>query len=101
MGTMHVTPEVLRQTKAQMESYITEANTLVEQYLSTHQDAMGVVWQGPAGIASMTSAQHLRDQLFQTTDGLNGMAHGLGNAADLVEAHEDQQATTMSTFAAG
>jgi WXG100 family type VII secretion target len=100
MGKMHVTPEVLRQTKGVMENYVTEANTLVEQYLSTHQDAMGATWSGPAGMASMTTAQHLRDQLFQTTDGLNGMAHGLGNAADLVEAHEDQQAKTMSSFAA-
>jgi len=97
---MHVTPEVLRQTKAEMENYIGEANSLVEGYLNTHQDAMGAIWQGPAGVASMSTAEHLRSELIQTTDGLQGMAHGLGNAADLVEAHEDEQARAMTSFAA-
>ncbi|MBI3215548.1 MAG: WXG100 family type VII secretion target [Mycobacterium sp.] len=99
MGKMHVTPEVLRQTKAEMENYIVEANGLVEGYLNTHQDAMGAIWNGPAGTASMTTAQHLRSELIQTTDGLQGMAHGLGNAANLVEHHEEEQARAMSSFA--
>ncbi len=99
MGEMKVTPEVLRSTKAAMENHIAEANALVEQYLNTHADAMGAVWQGPAGMASMTTAHHLRDQLMKTTDGLTGMAQGLGNAADLVEAHEADQAQAMTSFA--
>ena len=95
---MNVTPEMLRSTKAEMENYVAEANALVHQYLATHQDAMGSVWQGPAGMASMTTAGHLQQELTQTTEGLQGMAHGLGNAADLVEAHEEQQARAMSDF---
>ncbi len=99
MSKMNVTPEMLRATKAQMENHITEANALVQQYLATHQDAMGAIWQGPAGMASMTTAGHLEQELRQTTDGLQGMAHGLGNAADLVEQHEEEQARAMTSFA--
>jgi WXG100 family type VII secretion target len=99
MGKMNVTPEMLRSTKADMENYITEANALVQSYLATHQDAMGAIWNGPAGTASMTTAGHLQQELLQTTDGLQGMAHGLGNAADLVEHHEDERARAMTVFA--
>ena len=99
MGTMHVTPEVLRTTKQEMESYMAEAMAIVNQYMATHQDAMGVAWAGPAGVASETTAAHLQHELQQTTEGFNGLAHGLGNAADLVEQHEDERARTMSSFA--
>ena len=53
MSKMNVTPEMLRATKAQMENHMSEANALVQQYLATHQAAMGAIWQGPAGTASM------------------------------------------------
>ncbi len=96
---MVVTPEALRTMKAEMENYIGEANELIQGYVSTHQDAMGAVWNGPAGAASMATSAHLEHELRQTTDGLQGMAHGLGNAADLVEHHEEQQARAMSSFA--
>ena len=99
MSKMNVTPEMLRATKAQMENHMSEANALVQQYLATHQDAMGAIWQGPAGTASMTTAGHLERELRTTTDGLLGMAHGLGNAADLVEQHEDERARAMTSFA--
>jgi WXG100 family type VII secretion target len=99
MSKMNVTPEVLRSTKADMENYVAEANALVQGYLNTHQDAMGAVWNGPAGTASMSTAGHLEQELRTTTDGLQGMAHGLGNAADLVEAHEEQRAHEMTQFA--
>jgi len=96
---MNVTPEQLRTMKSDMENYMQEATSLVESYINTHQDAMGATWAGPAGMASMTTAQHLQMELAQTIDGLNGMAHGLGNAADLVEHHEDEQARSMTQFA--
>ncbi len=99
MSKMNVTPEVLRSTKADMENYVAEANALVQGYLNTHQDAMGAIWNGPAGVASMSTAAHLEQELRNTTDGLQAMAHGLGNAADLVEAHEDEQARAMTNFA--
>jgi WXG100 family type VII secretion target len=99
MGKMNVTPEALRSMKADMENYIGEANSLVQGYVNTHQDAMGAIWNGPAGMASMSTSVHLEQELRQTTDGLQGMAHGLGNAADLVEHHEEEQARAMTSFA--
>ena len=60
MGKMNVTPEALRSMKADMENYIGEANSLVQGYVNTHQDAMQeTIWNGPAGTASMTTSVHL------------------------------------------
>jgi uncharacterized protein YukE len=101
MGAMKVTPEVLRDTKAAMENAMEHAQAIVQQYLTTHQDVMGVVWNGPAGTSSNTTAGILADDLNKTTQGCLRMAHGLGNAASLVEQHEIDQARALASFDVG
>jgi WXG100 family type VII secretion target len=95
-----VTPDVLRSTQQAIESALQHATAIAQNYLSTHESIGSGVWQGGAQGASVNSAAQINHDLQQIIAGGTRLAHGLGQAASLMEAHEEESAHTLTSFAA-
>ncbi len=95
-----VTPDVLRSTQQAIESALQHATAIAQNYLSGQESIGGAVWQGQAQGASLNSAVQINHDLQQIITGGTRLAHGLGQAASLMEAHEDESAHTLTSFAA-
>lgn len=96
--TLVVTPDVLRSTQQAIESALQHATAIAQNYLST-QEGIGAAWQGNAQGASVNSAAQINHDLQQIISGGTRLAHGLGQAASLMEAHEEESAHTLTSFA--
>ncbi|HEY0229077.1 MAG TPA: WXG100 family type VII secretion target [Mycobacterium sp.] len=96
-GTTVVTPELLRSTKQRIESRLQEAATIANQYLSGHENIIsGTGWAGQAGTTSLNTAGQVEHDLQQMLNGGNRLAHGLGQAAVLMENHEADSAHNLN-----
>ncbi|SPM39525.1 hypothetical protein MNAB215_1845 [Mycobacterium numidiamassiliense] len=96
-GTTVVTPELLRSTKQRIESRLQEAATIANQYLSGHENIIsGTGWAGQAGTTSLNTAGQIEHDLQQMLNGGNRLAHGLGQAAVLMENHEADSAHNLN-----
>ena len=95
-----VTPDVLRSTQQAIESALQHATAIAQDYLSSHESIGGGVWQGQAQGASVNTAVQINHDLQQISTGGTRLAHGLGQAASLMEAHEDDAAHSLTSFAA-
>jgi uncharacterized protein YukE len=96
-GTTVVTPELLRSTKQRIESRLQEAATIANQYLSGHENIIsGTGWAGQAGSTSLNTAGQIEHDLQQMLNGGNRLAHGLGQAATLMENHEADSAHNLN-----
>jgi uncharacterized protein YukE len=96
-GTTVVTPELLRSTKQRIESRLQEAATIANQSLSGHENIIsGTGWAGQAGTTSLNTAGQIEHDLQQMLNGGNRLAHGLGQAAVLMENHEADSAHNLN-----
>jgi uncharacterized protein YukE len=101
-GTTVVTPELLRSTKQRIESRLQEAAAIANQYLSGHENIIsGTGWAGQAGTTSLNTAGQIQHDLQQMLNGGNRLAHGLGQAALLMENHEADSAHSLSGLFGG
>jgi uncharacterized protein YukE len=101
-GTTVVTPELLRSTKQRIESRLQEASAIVNQYLSGHENIISATgWSGQAGTTSLNSAGQIAHDLQQMMTGGQRLAHGLGQAAVLMENHEADSAHSLNGLFGG
>lgn len=95
-----VTPDVLRSTRQAIESALEHATAVANGYLSSHEGLGSAVWGGQAQLASVNTAAQINHDLQQTISGGTRLAHGLGQAASLMEQHEADSAHSLTGFAA-
>lgn len=100
MAAIVVTPTVLRETKQAIESALEQAAAIAHDYLNTHENVAPTVWQGGANTASLGTAGKVAADLANIINGGQRLAHGLGQAASLMEENEIQSAHTLNNFAA-
>lgn len=98
--TLVVTPEVLRATQQAIESALEHATAIANGYLSTHEGLGSAIWGGQAQLASVNTAARINHDLQQTVAGGTRLAHGLSQAASLMEQHEADAANNLTSFAA-
>ena len=97
--TLVVTPEVLRSTRQAIESALEHATAIASGYLSSHEGLGSAVWGGRAQLASVGTATQINHDLQQTITGGTLLAHGLCQAASLMEQHETDSAHSLTGFA--
>ncbi|MDA0249430.1 MAG: WXG100 family type VII secretion target [Actinomycetota bacterium] len=97
--TLVVTPEMLRSTRQAIESALEHATAIANGYLSSHEGLGSAVWGGRAQLASVGTATQINHDLQQTITGGTRLAHGLGQAASLMEQHETDAAHSLTGFA--
>jgi len=95
-----VTPEVLRTTQQAIQSALEHATSIANGYLSSHEGLGSAVWGGQAQMASVNTAGQINLELQQTITGGTRLAHGLGQAASMMEQHEADAAHSLTGFAA-
>lgn len=95
-----VTPEVLRSTQQAIDSALQHATAIANGYLSHHEGLGSAVWGGQASLASVNTAAQINQDLQQTITGGTRLAHGLSQAASLMEQHEADSAHSLTSFAA-
>lgn len=102
-SSLIVTPELLRSTQQRIESRLQEAAAIVNQYLSGHENIISATgWSGQAGGTSLSTAGQISHDLTQAMNGGNRLAHGLGQAAVMMENHEADSAHNLAgLFGAG
>jgi uncharacterized protein YukE len=98
--TLVVTPDVLRNTQQAIESALQHATAIANGYLSHHEGLGSAVWGGQASLASVNTAVQINQDLQQTITGGTRLAHGLSQAASLMEQHEADAAHSLTSFAA-
>ena len=98
--TLVVTPEVLRSTQQAIESALAQATAIANGYLSNHEGLGSAVWGGQAQLASVNTAVQINQDVQQTVNGGTRLAHGLSQAASLMEQHESDAAHSLTSFAA-
>jgi WXG100 family type VII secretion target len=98
--TLVVTPEVLRSTRQAIESALEHATSIANGYLSSHEGLGSAVWGGQAQLASVNTAAQINNDLQQAITGGTRLAHGLSQAASLMEQHEADSAHSLTSFAA-
>jgi hypothetical protein len=87
--TIHVTPQMLRDSAAAIHSNMEHAITIGKGYVSNHQNVMGPgSWEGGASTASFTTASEVANDLNKILMGGTRLTEGLTKAAALMEAHE-------------
>jgi uncharacterized protein YukE len=101
-GTTVVTPELLRSTKQRIETRLQEAAAIANQYLSGHENIISATgWAGQAGSTSLNTAGQIHHDLQQVMNGGQRLAHGLGQAAVLMENHEADSAHSLAGLFGG
>lgn len=98
--TLVVTPDALRSTQQAIESALQHATAIANGYLSHHEGLGSAVWGGQASLASVNTAVQINQDLQQTITGGTRLAHGLSQAASLMEQHEADAAHSLTGFAA-
>ena len=98
--TLVVTPEVLRSTQQAIESALEQARAVANGYLSNHEGLGSAVWGGQAQLASVNTAVQINQDVQQTVIGGTRLAHGLSQAASMMEQHESDAAHSLTSFAA-
>lgn len=98
--TLVVTPEVLRSTQQAIESALEHATAIANGYLSSHEGLGSAVWGGQAQLASVNTAAQINNDLQQVITGGTRLAHGLAQAASMMEQHETDAAHNLASFAA-
>ena len=95
-----VTPDVLRSTQQAIDSALQHATAIANDYLATHEGLGSAVWGGQAQLASVNTATQINHDLQQAITGGTRLAHGLSQAASLMEQHEADAAHSLTSFAA-
>lgn len=95
-----VTPEMLRSTQQAIETALQHATAIANGYLSNHEGLGSAVWGGQAQLASVNTAAQINRDLQQTITGGTRLAHGLSQAASMIEQHEADAAHSLTSFSA-
>jgi uncharacterized protein YukE len=96
-NTTVVTPELLRSTQQRIETRLQDAAVIANQYVGGHENIISATgWAGDAGSTSLTTAGHIHHDLQQIMTGGHRLAHGLGEAAVLMENHEADAAHNLN-----
>lgn len=95
-----VTPEMLRSTQQAIETALQHATAIANGYLSNHEGLGSAVWGGQAQLASVNTAAQINQDLQQTITGGTRLAHGLSQAASMIEQHEADAAHSLTSFSA-
>lgn len=95
-----VTPEMLRSTQQAIETALQHATAIANGYLSNHEGLGSAVWGGQAQLASVNTAAQINQDLQQTITGGTRLAHGLSQAAAMMEQHEADAAHSLTSFSA-
>jgi uncharacterized protein YukE len=98
--TLIVTPEVLRTTQQAIETALQHAASIANGYLSSHEGIGSAVWGGQAQLASVNTAGQINLELQQMITGGTRLAHGLSQAASMIESQEGDSARSLTAFAA-
>ena len=98
--TLVVTPEVLRSTRQAIETALEHATAIANGYLHTLEGLGPAVRSGQAEPAPVNSPVQSHNALPQAITGGTRLAHGLSQAAALMEQHEADSAHTLTSFAA-
>ncbi len=93
-----VTPEMLRSTQQAIETALQHATAIANGYLSSHEGLGSAVWGGQAQLASVNTAAQINNDLQQTITGGTRLAHGLSQAASMMEQHEADAAHSLTSF---
>lgn len=93
-----VTPEVLRNTQQAIEAALESAAAIANGYLGNHEGLGLAVWGGQAQLASVNTAAAVNHDLQQTITGGTRLAHGLGQAAAMIEQHEADGSRSLTGF---
>jgi uncharacterized protein YukE len=97
MASTVVTPDLLRASKQKIESRLQEAAAIANQYLSGHENVVSASgWTGQAGTTSLNTAGQIQHDLQQIMTGGGRLAHGLGQAATMMEHHEADSAHSLN-----
>lgn len=89
MGTIVVTPSMLRQTATDLKNDMEHALAITNQYLADHENIVAPgLWQGGGAAASHGTAAQIHHDLQNVITGATRLAEGLNKAAVLMEAHE-------------
>lgn len=97
--TLVVTPEVLRSTAQAIEAALENATAIANGYLSSHEGLGSAVWGGQAQLASVNTAAQINHDIQQAISGGRRLAHGLGQAAAMIEQHEADSSHSLTNFA--
>lgn len=93
-----VTSEQLRTVSNSITSALEHAQTIAQQYLSGHEGVMNAAWGGGGAMASMGTAGQIEHDLQQANQAGMRLSHGLVNAANLMDQHEEEAAHTFNGF---
>lgn len=96
--TLVVTPEVLRSTQQAIESALQHATSIANGYLGNHEGLGSAVWGGQAQLASVNTATQINHDVQQAVTGGTRLAHGLSQAASMIEQHEADAAHSLTSF---
>jgi uncharacterized protein YukE len=77
-----------------------QATAIANGYLSNHEGLGSAVWGGQAQLASVNTAVQINQDVQQTVTGGTRLAHGLSQAASMMEQHESDAAHSLTSFAA-
>lgn len=95
--TLVVTPELLRTTQSAITTALENAATIANGYLAEQQNINSTsTWSGAGVTASTNTATQINHDLQQTVMGGTRLAEGLGQAAVLMETHEDDASQSFS-----
>lgn len=95
--TLVVTPELLRTTQNAITTALENAATIANGYLAEQQNINSTsTWSGAGVAASTNTATQINHDLQQTVIGGTRLAEGLGQAAVLMENHEDDAAQNFT-----
>jgi uncharacterized protein YukE len=97
-----VTPDLLRSTQQAIEGALQHATAVANEYLNSHENVLGVTsWSGGASTTSLATAEQINHDLQQAVTGGQRLAHGLGQAAVLMESHEADAAQGFTSLFGG
>lgn len=97
-----VTPELLRSAQQTIESALQHVTAVANEYLNSHENVIGMAsWSGGASTSSLAAAEQINHDLQQAVMGGQRLAHGLGQAAVLMENHEADAAHGFTSLFGG
>ena len=93
-----VTGEQMRTVSNNIQAAIESAVVVAQQYLATHEEAMGATWDGQGAGSSFVTAGRIQEDIAKIMTGGQHLAEGLNKAAALMEAHEEDMAHKFNGF---
>ncbi|BBY55768.1 type VII secretion protein EsxD [Mycobacterium koreense] len=97
-GGVIVTPDMMLEAQRAIENALVDAQTVANQYLSSHEDA-APGYAGDGYNASYATAIRIQADMTKLLTAGTSLAHGLGKVAMLMQHHEMTAAQNFTAFA--